>query len=241
MTTKITILYENRSDNCQLQEGWGFSAFIEHNQTKLLFDTGGDWTAFSHNASTMNLPYESVTHLLFSHKHWDHIAGFKEVIDRLNPQTKLFLPKAFPRKLLKQATSHIKQVEVISSFSQIAPEAYSIVFHCKEGFRLYEQVLVLKTARGLGIITGCAHPGIISIIQRVQKQFQTDEIAFVLGGFHELFTPPRKTKDIVKQFQTLNVKSVAPCHCSGDHIIRQFKDAYGSNFLKVGTGSVIAL
>jgi metal-dependent hydrolase (beta-lactamase superfamily II) len=32
---------------------------------------------------------------------------------------------------------------------------------------------------------------------------------------------------------------VAPCHCSGDHLIRQFHDAFGSNFLKVGTGSIL--
>lgn len=96
----------------------------------------------------------------------------------------------------------------------------------------------MKTPKGLGIITGCSHPGIVQIVKAAQEHLQSN-VYFVLGGFHQLFTPAKQSSGIVKQFQDLNVQRVAPCHCSGDHLIRQFQDAFGSNFSKIGTGTVL--
>lgn len=62
----------------------------------------------------------------------------------------------------------------------------------------------------------------------------------MLGGFHQLYTPAKQSADIVKQFQALDVQKVAPCHCSGDHLIRQFQEAFGPNFSKIGTGSILS-
>lgn len=238
MSVKITILYDNRCDNTHLQEGWGFSALIEYNECKILFDTGGDVSAFSSNIEKLQLSYNEVTHLLFSHRHWDHIAGFKKIIKELNKDTALYVPKRFPWLLLQKASSsRLKKIKVVRSFEEIAPNIYSLVL--KGGFLLYEQVLVLRTPKGLGIITGCAHPGIVQILKAAQDHLQSN-IYFVLGGFHQLFTPAKQSADIVKQFQVMNVQKVAPCHCSGDHLIRQFQDAFRSNFSKIGTGTILS-
>jgi len=90
------------------------------------------------------------------------------------------------------------------------------------------------------IITGCAHAGIIRILKAAQQHLQRD-IYFVLGGFHLLFQPSDSSAEIVREFQKLNVQKVAPCHCSGQHTIRQFQEAFGEHFLKVGTGTVLEL
>ena len=96
MSIKITVLYDNRSDNCHLQEGWGFSTLVEYEDNKILFDTGGDHQAFSSNADKLQVPYNEITHLLFSHRHWDHIAGFKEIIEKMNSKALLCVPRTFP-------------------------------------------------------------------------------------------------------------------------------------------------
>jgi 7,8-dihydropterin-6-yl-methyl-4-(beta-D-ribofuranosyl)aminobenzene 5'-phosphate synthase len=238
MPVKITIIYDNRCDNRHLQEGWGFSALIEHEGSKILFDTGGNTAAFISNANSLQLPFDQITHLAFSHRHWDHIAGFKDLIHKVPDQTLLCVPKTFPWTLHRYASSHLKKIQVIRSFEPIAPDAFSLVL--RGGFWLYEQALVLKMPQGLGIITGCAHPGIVKIVQAAQQHLQT-EVYFVLGGFHLLFHPVDAVAHVVKEFQKLNVQKVAPCHCSGDHTIRQFQEAYGSDFLKIGTGTVLTL
>jgi len=237
MPVKITILYDNRSDNCQLQEGWGFSALIEYDGCKILFDTGGDASAFASNADKMGICFDEITHLLFSHRHWDHIAGFKEIIDKVNDKTALYVPKTFSWFLRKKSSSHLKKIRVVKALEEITPNIYSLVL--KGGFWLYEQALVLKTPEGLGIITGCAHPGIVRILKTAVQHFH-EKIYFVLGGFHLLYNPAESIVQAVKEFQKLGVKHVAPCHCSGDHTIRQFQEAYGPNFHKIGTGTILS-
>lgn len=236
MAIKITILYDNRCDNCHLQEGWGFSALVEYQKHKILFDTGGDVSAFTSNAEKLQLSYNEITHVMFSHRHWDHLAGFKEIVGRLSKDAELYVPKTFPRLLLWTGATHLKKVKVVSSFEEIAPNIYSLVL--RGGFWLYEQALVLKSSQGLGIITGCAHPGIVQILEAAQQHLKSD-IHFVLGGFHQLFVPAKQSAAIVEEFQRLKVQKVAPCHCSGDHLIRQLQDAYGTNFFKVGTGTIL--
>lgn len=233
---KITILYDNRCDNCHLQEGWGFSALIEDGKYKILFDTGGDTEAVSSNAEKLQIPFGDVTHLLFSHRHWDHIAGFKERIASLNHKTALYIPKTFPLLLKKHAASRLKTVRVVKEFESIEPNIYSLVL--RGGWWLYEQALIIQTPQGLCVITGCAHPGILHILKEAKERLKA-EIAFVLGGFHMLYDRAVKSEETVRQFQELGVQKVAPCHCSGDYTIRQFQNAYGPNYVKVGTGTVI--
>lgn len=155
MTVKISILYDNRCDNCQLQECWGFSALVEYDGNKLLFDTGGNLATFSSNAEKMNLPYKEITQLVLSHWHWDHIAGFQEIAARLSNNAVLYVPKMFPWFLLRKGATYFKKKKVVRSFEAIAPNIYSLVL--RGGFCLYEQALVLETPKGLGIITGCGH------------------------------------------------------------------------------------
>lgn len=230
---KITVIYDNRCENSALQEGWGFSILAEYEGRKILFDTGGYPEAFFTNIDKLGIRLDEVTHVLFSHRHWDHMAGFDEVLNRLRENTPVFVPKYFRRSLCKHP-----QIKTISSYAEIDRNIYSIVL--KGGFLLYEQSLVFKTPKGTAIITGCAHPGIVNIIKSTQKKLPGD-IHFVMGGFHLLFSPAGETAGIVEEFQGLGVQKVAPCHCSGDHTIRQFKEAYQDGYYKIGTGSVIQL
>jgi 7,8-dihydropterin-6-yl-methyl-4-(beta-D-ribofuranosyl)aminobenzene 5'-phosphate synthase len=228
--TKITVIYDNRCANEALQEGWGFSVFVENEDRKILFDTGGYSPAFFSNIEKLQIPLEKVTHLLFSHRHWDHKAGMDEVLSRLNEKAQVYVPRLFSpfRTKLKR----------VRSFVEIDRGIYSLVL--KGGFLLYEQALILNTAQGMVIITGCAHPGIITIIKKAQERLP-GKVYFVMGGFHLLFDPAPQSAKVVQEFQTLGVQKVAPCHCSGDQTIRQFQAAYGDHFCKVGTGTVVTV
>jgi 7,8-dihydropterin-6-yl-methyl-4-(beta-D-ribofuranosyl)aminobenzene 5'-phosphate synthase len=235
---KISFLFDNKSVNSSLQEGWGLSLFIEQGAKKILFDTGGCVDAFVGNVEKLNIRLEDVTHLVISHKHWDHRKGLEYVLEKLSKGTKVFLPKFFMSHFLKKKYPSLSFVRG-SSFQEIDENA--CILSLKGGFLLYEQILLLSTSTGLVVITGCAHPGIVSILKEVKKRFPATPIACVMGGFHLFDMSPTLTKKVVQDFQLLGVKRVAPCHCSGDHVIRQFQEAYTDNFLSVGTGSVIGI
>ncbi len=235
--TKITIIYDNRKHNCDLKEGWGFSALIEQKDQKILFDTGGDHDAFVSNTEKLGIQCEELTHLFFSHKHWDHTKGFAQVLEKLPNQTQIYLPRGFPNSLLKQTPTHLK-LNVVKGFTQIDETIFSLVL--RGGFMLHEQALLLKTTKGIVIITGCAHPGIVDIIKATQKQLP-GPIHCVLGGFHLFRESQKNLNETVEQFRALKVEKVAPCHCSGDQALLQFQEAYQDNYFKIGTGTILTI
>lgn len=230
----IKIIYDNCKENKDLQEGWGFSALVETGRRKILFDTGNDRNAFFHNAEKMGIDLREITDVMFSHKHDDHVAGCREILGKLQENCRIYVPKGFPSKLLPENL----QVQKISDFQKVGKNVFSMVL--KGGIFLYEQALIFQMEKGLAIITGCAHPGIIKILEAAQEKLNAP-LYFVLGGFHLFRKDRHSIEKIVTKFQTLQVKKAAPCHCSGGPTIGQFQEAYQQDFYKVGTGSILTI
>jgi 7,8-dihydropterin-6-yl-methyl-4-(beta-D-ribofuranosyl)aminobenzene 5'-phosphate synthase len=102
-----------------------------------------------------------------------------------------------------------------------------------------DQAIVLNVKdKGLVIVTGCGHAGIINTINYAKELTGEDRIYAVLGGMHlsgGLFEPiiPRT----IKELETLRPKFIVPCHCSGlkavTEIARTMPDAFIQN--SVGT------
>lgn len=230
----IKIIYDNCKANEGFQEGWGFSCLVDFGDRKILFDTGADSQAFFSNLQKLNIQCDEITDVVFSHKHSDHVTGFEEVIGKLKNDSRLFLPKRFPAKKIPP----IIQTEIVEDLKEIDSGIYSLVL--KGGFRLYEQALLIETKKGLIVITGCAHPGIIRLLQEAQKRLK-QPIYLVLGGFHLFRNKPSQIDEIVNQFKTLNVQIAAPCHCTGSSAIERFHQAFPDSFYKIGTGTIITL
>lgn len=230
----IKIIYDNCKAVEDLQEGWGFSALVETGKRKILFDTGNDRDAFFSNSEKMGIRCNEITDVVFSHKHDDHVAGCEEILGSLRKDCRVFVPKGFPRKKIP---SYLP-IHTVADFGEIDTDVFSMVL--KGGMFLYEQILILQTKKGLVILTGCAHPGIVKILKAAQSKFQKP-IHLVLGGFHLFRKSNTFIDDIVAEFQSLKVEKAAPCHCSGAHAIQSLEQAYGDRFYKVGTGTVVTV
>jgi 7,8-dihydropterin-6-yl-methyl-4-(beta-D-ribofuranosyl)aminobenzene 5'-phosphate synthase len=100
--------------------------------------------------------------------------------------------------------------------------------------------LVIDTSKGLVVITGCAHPGIVNIVRKA-KEYLNEDVYMVIGGFHLGGANDRALRGIINDFRTLDVKKAGPCHCSGDRCRQLFKEEYGDDFIEVGVGMVINL
>jgi 7,8-dihydropterin-6-yl-methyl-4-(beta-D-ribofuranosyl)aminobenzene 5'-phosphate synthase len=84
-------------------------------------------------------------------------------------------------------------------------------------------VINLKN-KGLIIISGCAHAGIINTIKYSQKIAQSDDVHAVLGGFH--LTGPLFESIIgptIDEMKKINPDYVVPMHCTGWDAINEFK------------------
>ena len=108
------------------------------------------------------------------------------------------------------------------------------------GTAIPEQALVIQTEQGLVVITGCAHPGIVAIVQQARDMF-AGPVRLVMGGFHLGSKSEAEINTILADFRRLEVEQVAPCHCTGERALAMFAAEYGDDFIQSGAGSVIRL
>jgi len=137
-------------------------------------------------------------------------------------------------------SNRVREQNSLTGFTQIVEDVYTTgEIPGRYAFSyLPEQALVLKTSNGITILTGCAHPGIIKIIENVKQNISGD-IYLVLGGFHLTGKLQGTVKAIIDNFKKLGVKKVAPSHCTGKKAIRLFKEEYNDEFIEVKVGQTI--
>ena len=88
---KVTILYDAFGESNELTKDWGFSAFVEHNGKRILFDTGNDATIFEHNVKALGVDLTKLDFVVISHRHADHTTGLRYVL-KVNPNVTVYVP-----------------------------------------------------------------------------------------------------------------------------------------------------
>lgn len=233
---KITIVYDNNSYDPRLEAVWGFSCLIEGLEETILFDTGGDSRILLSNMEKLGIKPKDVNTIVISHIHYDHLGGLSGFLDE-NSRVTVYLPKSLPQKIKNDVKNHkAKLVEIVQP-RKICKNAYSTG---ELGTFIKEQSLVIITEKGLVVITGCAHPGVVNIVKKAKSICKKD-VHLVLGGFHLCWIDPIQIKGIVNGVKREKVKMVAPCHCSGDAARDLFKKDYGENFIGVGVGKKLKI
>lgn len=230
----ITIIYDNNTFVKNAKSDWGFSCLITGYEKTILFDTGGDGRLLMNNLHQLKIDPHEIDVVFLSHHHRDHTGGLDEFL-KVNSQVTVYLPQSFPSHFKEKVILAGAKLEEVSQPGEIIRNVYS---SGEKGTDIMEQSLVLSGSTGLVIITGCAHPGIISIIKSVKAQFK-DKILLVLGGFHLTGQNHRQISSIVSGFKLLGVQYAAPCHCSGNESLQQFAAEYKKNFINCGVGKVI--
>jgi 7,8-dihydropterin-6-yl-methyl-4-(beta-D-ribofuranosyl)aminobenzene 5'-phosphate synthase len=88
---KVTILYDAFGESKELTKDWGFSALVEHNGKRILFDTGNDATIFEHNVKALGVDLTRLDFVVISHRHADHATGLRYVL-KVNPNVTVYVP-----------------------------------------------------------------------------------------------------------------------------------------------------
>lgn len=229
---KIAVTYDNKSLHRELSSAWGFSCLVGHD---LLFDTGGDGSRLLSNMGKMGIDAKGIKAVVLSHAHGDHTGGLGAIL-AVNKNLTVYLPLSFPASFKAQVRVNARVVEVHEPM-EIAESIYTTG---EMGRGLVEQSLVLVTGRGLVVITGCAHPGIVSIVKKA-KEIVSGEVYLVMGGFHLGGAGKRGIDSIIADFRRLGVQKVAPCHCTGGWAIEMFAADYREDFMEIGVGKVLEI
>ncbi len=202
---QIDILYDNTSIRPNLEADWGFAALVSTGGHRVLLDTGANDGVFMKNLEAMGVDPASIEHLVISHEHGDHTGAVAQ-LSRMNPKMKVHRP------ILNQGPF------------MIAPGIYSTgALPCPAA----EQALVIETSKGLVVVTGCSHPGVVALVEEAEKQRNADSVRLLLGGYHLLKMDAGQIQGIIADLKRLNVREAVATHCSGDLAIKMFRDAFG--------------
>jgi len=237
---EIKVVFDKKAVNKGLHTGWGLSLLVDN---KILFDTGenGDWLLKNMGAMGINL--DDIEGIVISHNHWDHTGGLEALLKAKRKKTPVYICPGFSGELKELiATCGGEPVEV-KKWQEICKNIYTTgeLAGTYKGTPMPEESLVLKTKDGLSVITGCAHPGILEILNVVRNHFKREQFSLVMGGFHLLEEDTRMIDLIVKEFKMMGIKKVAPTHCSGPEAEERFAKEYGEEFITVKVGGVIRL
>lgn len=235
----LTVLYDNYLLRNDCRADWGFSCLITGMEKTILFDAGGQGKILLENMDTLHADAGDIDLMVISHNHSDHTGNWRPdggVFSFLSRNSKvtIYLPPSVP-------PNPIKAVQAVGASTQVVNAPLEI---CK-GVHLtgpmtgeaVEQSLILDTPKGLIVITGCAHQGVVQAVRKA-KDMLGKNVYFVMGGFHLLGLSDSQVQDIVQQFRDLGVEKVGPSHCTGPRAIELFRQAYGKDFVPIGVGRI---
>ena len=201
----VTIVCDNYKTRDDLDVCWGFSCLIRHGGKNVLFDTGSDGIVLSKNMARLGIDPASIDLLIISHQHWDHTGGIYYILDA-NRNLQISVPKSFSMHF----KSDMKRYGAKLIESEGVCEIFPGLFTTGElDGPVKEQAALLKTDAGTVVITGCAHPGIVRIVEIAQDLRKRPYL--VMGGFHLLNDGNEEILSIIKDFNPW-VSVMQPLH-----------------------------
>lgn len=231
----ISVVYDNECRREGLEFGWGFSAVISGAQKTILFDTGRDASVLD-NMQKLAIEPDSIDVVVLSHVHADHTGGLDAFLQK-NQRVVVYLPDAFPAEFKTRVAGYGARIVEVKGSAEICDNVHSTGVL---GRWMKEQGLVIRTAAGAILITGCAHPGVKTMVAAA-KRSGGEKLLLVMGGFHLEWSTTRTMEKLISQFKNLGVRYVGPAHCSPERARALFERHFGQACIKIGAGKVIVV
>lgn len=102
-----------------------------------------------------------------------------------------------------------------------------------------DMALWFKTDKGLVIVTGCCHSGIINTIMHCIKISGCDKIRAIIGGFHLVNASENRLDQTCKKLKEYSVERIYPFHCTGEKAVKYLKSHSGIEVIQGYTGLMI--
>lgn len=100
-----------------------------------------------------------------------------------------------------------------------------------------ENALIINIEeKGLVIITGCCHSGVINTVEHAMQVTGINKIHSIIGGLHMLNFETQEINDVVDKLNAIGVESLYLGHCTGEEAKRIIKERFDGkcDFLAVG-------
>ena len=265
---KIVTLVENSCKDETYGCEHGLSFYIETEQHKLFLVTGAS-DLFLSNARKLNIDLRQVDTVILSHGHYDHGGGILK-FGEINPHAKIYMQKNAlddyyhgERYIgIDKEIAQLPQVQLLdgdcvidnelSLFSNITGRLFwpksNLELKKQVGERemqddfSHEQCLVISQKEGNYLLSGCAHNGILNILDQYRKLYGGNPLA-VISGFHmmkktEYTEEERKViEDTAKELKKTDTVFYTG-HCTGRKAFELMKPIMGDKLMAIWSGMV---
>lgn len=85
--------------------------------------------------------------------------------------------------------------------------------------------------KGLIILSGCAHTGIVNTVKHVQNITGIQNVHAIMGGFHLINADQEIIRNTIADIQAINPDVIAPLHCTGFEAVAAFREAMPDAFI----------
>jgi len=232
----VKVIYDNYVKVNGLQSDWGYSVVIEGLDKSILFDTGTKPEIFEANFKKMGINAENIDYVVLSHEHGDHTEGIPAFI-KMKTGIPVIMPHSFSDPFKKKMKDYGLEPLLVNGPAKICDNLFT---SGEFNYQIAEQAIVLNTKKGLVVMTGCSHPGIVEMLKVIKTNFNKN-IYMVFGGFHLLQKSDKEMDSIIAEMKSLGVVKCGATHCTGEKQIRMFKDAFGENYFELGVGNTITI
>jgi len=236
MDVKVIVTSSGRLD--RIFSKWGISFLIGDD---LLFDTFSNPKTLLANMKKMNIDPSAIKHVAISHDHWDHAGGLTGLLEK-NQSLIVYACPGFSNEFKENVISSGAPLMEAEKFFRIEPNIYTTgeIAGVYADFFIAEQSLVVESDGKLSLITGCAHPGIVSIIKEVKSHFKK-EVESIIGGFHLYDKSADKIVSITGEIVKLGIKKVYSTHCTGDKAENILRKKFTKEFAILKSGDIISI
>lgn len=268
---QVTILYDSFSKPNDMKKDWGFSALIEFNGKKILFDAGNNVDAFKHNIETANVNLVELDFVVISHRHGDHTIGISYLLE-VNPDIPIYVPNEkfgifggnLPGTFYPQVAELPDHMRTFSGVTHDhvasgSPWEGANFIPITRVAEITENIFILPTTsetsgtRDLNDLSLAIQTseGLVLVVgcshpgieNIVDLATSIDyKIYNIFGGFHLLRKNEAQLSSIANSLKKIyGVQNIAPGHCTGEPAFNLFSKIFGENYIYAGLGTVIKL
>lgn len=98
-----------------------------------------------------------------------------------------------------------------------------------------DTAMFIQTPKGIIVVSGCSHSGIVNIV-KYAKELSQDNILAVIGGFHLISASEERIQKTAEALKELGTQNVITGHCTGGDAEYILKQTFKKQFQKLYAG-----
>lgn len=252
---------------------WGYSALVEADGKKILFDTGRRPETVLKNAEELGIDLSKIEDVFLSHNHGDHTGGLltlRNELKKINPKaiSKIHVGEGIFKQRINSRNRMLEIKELLES-DGVVFKVYKEEIELFDGVwitgpieRIHDeknyggnwklvtpngiiidnipedQSLVMNTSKGIVLVSGCGHSGLINTLEHVKSKISSENIYSIIGGFHLVNATESELNWTASKLKEFGVSKIIGAHCTGLNSLYSLRNLMNLNRDDAVVGSV---